>query len=258
MPFTAVDAGRIYWKREGQAGAPPLVLLNSIGTDIDLWGETLPALRARYSLLRIDTRGHGASDAPAGDYRLADLAADVAAVMDAAEIGRAHLAGVSLGAMIAMQMALDLPHRVERLALVCTSAAMDAAAWAERVERVRGEGMAGIAELALGRFFSPAFARARPEIVATVGQGLLSMSPAGYAGCAAAIRDMALIQRLGAIAAPTLVVTGQRDASTPFVGHGEHLLAIPGARHGALDSGHLAPLEVPEALVRLLSPFLDA
>lgn len=259
MSFTRRATADIHWKLEGEDVRPPLVLLNSIGCDIDLWDAMLPDLRRRFLLLRIDTRGHGASGAPGGDYRLEDLASDVLAVMDDAGIGQAAVAGVSLGGMIAMQLALDHPQRVAKLGLICTSAAMDRDAWRQRVERVRTEGMAGIVDLAMSRFLSPGFVAARPEVAATVRRGLLVMSAAGYAGCATAIRDMQLADRLGAITAPTLVVTGTLDSSTPMEPHGAALLAaIRGARHIALEAAHLAPLEAPAALASALTDFLDA
>lgn len=256
MPFVRSRDADIYWKMEGDPANPPLVLLSSIGTDMDLWDAALPALRRRFALLRIDTRGHGASDAPAGDCTMAVLAGDVAAVMDAAGWEAATIAGVSLGGMIAMQLALDSPERVRGLGLVCTSATMDPAAWAARVDTVREEGIEGIVDLAMSRFLSPAFREARPEVAATIRRGLLDMPCEGYAGCAAAIRDMALADRLEDIAKPTLVVTGTRDTSTPFHGHGEHLAArIPGAKHIALDAAHLAPLEAPDALADAIIDF---
>lgn len=259
MSFTRTPAADIYWKLEGEAGRPPLVLLNSIGCDMDLWDETLPRLRRRHRLLRIDTRGHGASSAPEGDYRLEDLAADVLAVMDAAGIDQAAVAGVSLGGMIAMQMALDHSARVSALGLICTSATMDQAAWRQRVERVRAEGMAAIVDLAMSRFLSRGFGETRPDVAASVRRGLLSMSAVGYAGCAAAIRDMQLASRLDAIAVPTLAVTGTLDTSTPMEPHGAALLAaIRRARHVALEAAHLAPLEAPASLAAALIDFLDA
>lgn len=249
MPFVRSHGADIYWKVEGQPGNPPLVLLNSIGTDMDLWAAALPALRRHFTVLRIDTRGHGASDAPAGDYDMAVLAGDVGAAMDAAKLDAAMIAGVSLGGMIAMQLALDAPERVDGLALVCTSATMDRAAWTARVEKVRTDGVEGIVDLAMSRFLSSDFCDAQPDVAATIRRGLINMPSEGYAGCAAAIRDMRLADRLGDIACPTLVVTGDRDTSTPFEGHGEHLVArIPGAWHIALDAAHLAPIEAPDAL----------
>jgi 3-oxoadipate enol-lactonase len=257
MPFVRSHGANIYWKGEGDAAAPPLVLLNSIGTDMDLWAPALPALRRRFALLRIDTRGHGASDAPTGDYTMPMLADDVRAVMYAAGIDRATVAGVSLGGMIAMQLALDAPDRVAGLALVCTSATMDRDAWTTRVATVREQGTAGIVDLAMARFLSPDYIADRPEVAATVRRGLLAMEAAGYAGCGAAIRDMALADRLGTIACPALVVTGTRDTSTPLAGHGDTLIArIPSAAHVALDAAHLAPLEAPDALAAALIDFV--
>lgn len=254
--FTSVPGARLYWKLEGREGAPALVLLNSIGTDMDLWDPVLPLLRARFRLLRIDTRGHGASTAEPGDFSMPLLARDVLAAAHDAGIDRFALAGVSLGGMIGMELALARPRQVEKLALVCTSATMDAAAWNERIAKVRGEGMAAIADLAMGRFLSQA---AEPAVYQTVRRQLLTMDPQGYAGCAAAIRDMELENRISGIACPVLVVTGTCDTSTPLEGHGEHLLArIPGAAHAALEAAHLAPLEAPEALAAALVSFLES
>ena len=257
MPFATRDGVRLYWRLDGDDAAPPLVLLNSIGTDMALWDGCLPALTRRFRVLRIDTRGHGASDVPAGDYDLPMLAADVVAVMDAANIAKAAVAGVSLGGMIAMQLALDHAARVSALALVCTSATMDGAAWTDRIATVRRSGTGAIADLAMGRFLSPAYARTHPAVAASLRRGLIAMADEGYAGAGAAIRDMAVIDRLPQIALPTLVVAGDRDTSTPFAGHGEHIAAaIPQAGVVHLDAAHLAPIEAPAALAVALIGFL--
>jgi 3-oxoadipate enol-lactonase/4-carboxymuconolactone decarboxylase len=257
MPFATRDGIRLYWKLDGAAEAPPLVLLNSIGTDMALWDATLPGLLRTFRLLRIDTRGHGASDAPDGDYDLAMLANDVVAIMDAAAIERAAIAGVSLGGMIAMQLALDHPGRISALALICTSAAMDAAAWRARLETVRTQGTAAIAEMAVGRFLSAPFAAQHPEIADGMKRAIAAQAAAGYAGAGAAIRDMALADRIATIAVPTLVVSGDADVSTPYDGHGDRLVAaIPDAQHVALASAHLPPIEAPDALAAALRGFL--
>lgn len=255
MPFRDVDGGRLYWKLDGRDDAPALVLLNSIGTDMDLWDAVLPLLRGRFALLRIDARGHGASTAMPGDLSMATLADDVLAVADAAGITRFSLAGVSLGGMIGMEIALRAPHRLNRLALICTSATMDSASWNDRIGKVRAEGMASIADFAMGRFLSD---DAEPAVFESVRRQLLTMDGEGYAACGAAIRDMNLKDRIANIAAPTLVVTGTRDTSTPYEGHGEYLVAnIPNAEHVSIEAAHLAPLEAPEALAGVLIPFLD-
>lgn len=257
MPFAMRDGVRLYWKLEGAADKPPLVLLNSIGTDIALWDACVPHLLPAFRLLRIDARGHGASDAPPGDYSLAMLADDVTAVMDTAGIAQAAIAGVSLGGMVAMALALGHPARVSALALICTSAAMDRASWESRIATVRAEGTVAIAEMAVDRFLSPGFAKAHPEIAETLRAGIAAQSDDGYAGAGAAVRDMELTGRLGTIAMPTLVVTGDKDISTPLEGHGDRLIAgLTDGRHVALASAHLAPIEAPAALTSALRHFL--
>lgn len=257
MSFTSVPGARLYWKLEGRETAPALILLNSIGTDMDLWDGLLPALRQHFRLLRIDTRGHGASTAEPGDLSLDLLARDILAVADDAGLPRFSLAGVSLGGMIGMQLALAQPARVERLALVCTSAAMDRQIWTKRVNLVRENGTAAIADAAMERFLSGAFRTAHPEVSATIERQLVSMDPAGYAGCAAAIRDMDIAPHIGGIRSPTLVVTGLLDSSTPFQGHGEYLVKeIARAEHRALPCAHLAPCEAPDELAQALITFL--
>jgi 3-oxoadipate enol-lactonase/4-carboxymuconolactone decarboxylase len=257
MAFATHDGVRIYWRLDGAADRPVLVLLNSIGTDLSLYDAAAYHLLPAFRLLRIDTRGHGASDAPAGDYTLDLLAEDILAVMNAAGVTRASLVGVSLGGMIAMNLALKAPERIEVLVLACTSAAMDVAAWEARIATVRTEGMAAVTDLALGRFLSEAFRAQRPETVGTVRAGLLTTSPDGYSGCGAAIRDMDLLNRLPLIAVPTLVIGGHKDVSTPFEGHGDRIAAaIPGAQVAMLDTAHLPCVEDPTAFAGAVRAFL--
>ena len=263
MPFANRDGVRLYWKLDGEPSLPPLVLLNSIGTDMGLWDACLPHLLPAFRVLRIDTRGHGASDASTGDYSLFMLADDVVAAMDASGVDTAAIAGVSLGGMIAMQMALDHRSKVSALGLICTSAAMDRAAWDARIHAVRTDGTAAIADLAMERFLSPGFARAHRVISEGLRRGLIDMDDAGYAGCGAAIRDMNPIDRLPTLDLPTLVVAGNRDIATPYAGHGQRIAAaIPGAGVVHLDTAHLAPVEAPIALAatlrRVFRPDADA
>ncbi|HEX4025060.1 MAG TPA: 3-oxoadipate enol-lactonase [Steroidobacteraceae bacterium] len=257
MAFASHEGARLYWRLDGAPDRPVLLLLNSIGADMSLWDRAAPHLLGQFRLLRMDTRGHGASDAPAGDYRLEQLARDALAVMDAAQVERAVVCGTSLGGMIALSLALQAPARVSALICACTSAQMNVQAWARRVEAVRAEGMAGVVDIVMQRFFADAFREAHPEVCASVRTGLMAMSADGYAGCAAAVRDMDLIGRIGAIKLPTLVISGQRDISTPFAGHGERILAaIADVRHVCLNAAHLACVEVPAAFAAALRGFV--
>ncbi|MDR6529536.1 3-oxoadipate enol-lactonase/4-carboxymuconolactone decarboxylase [Caulobacter rhizosphaerae] len=257
MPFALSQGARIYWRADGAADKPVLVLLNSIGCDLSLYDLVVPMLTPDFRVLRIDTRGHGASDAPAGDYSLDLLADDVLAVMDAAGAAKASICGTSLGAMIAMALAPKAPERVEALVLACTSPAMDPSTWDQRLALIRAEGLSAIVDAVMGRFFSDAFRVQHPEVVETVRTGMLAQNPDGYCGCGAAIRDMALLEALPAISAPTLVLTGAKDLATPFEGHAERIVsAIPGARHAVVEGAHLPSLEAPAALAGAVRGFL--
>jgi 3-oxoadipate enol-lactonase / 4-carboxymuconolactone decarboxylase len=222
-----------------------------------LWDPLVSVLLPHFQILRFDARGHGASDAPPGDYSFEMLAHDVIAVMHAANLSRATIAGLSLGGMIAMETALRFPEHVAALVLICTSATVDRASWGERVDNVRAQGLATIADGAMARFLSPQFAAIHPDCVAGVRRTLLST--AGYGGAAAAIRDGELLGRLASIKVPTLVVSGNKDVSMPFAPHSEALLAaIGGSMSARIDAGHLAPLEAPHVLGQAIHQFLGA
>ncbi|PZR32421.1 3-oxoadipate enol-lactonase [Caulobacter segnis] len=257
MPFATSHGARLYWRTDGAADKPVMVLLTSIGTDLSLYDPVVPLLTPDFRVLRMDTRGHGASDAPAGDYSLDLLADDVLAVMDAAGVRKASLVGTSLGAMILMALPPKAAERVEALVLACTSPAMDPSTWDQRLALVRAEGMAPLVEPVMARFFSEGFRAKHPEVVETVRAALLAQNPDGYCGCGAAIRDMALLDNLPSITAPTLVVTGAKDAATPFQGHADRILAaVPGSRHVEVDAAHLPSLEAPTALAGAIRAFV--
>jgi 3-oxoadipate enol-lactonase/4-carboxymuconolactone decarboxylase len=257
MPFTVRDGVRLYWRQDGSAEKAALLLLNSIGTGMELWDPVVPLLLPAFCVIRMDTRGHGASDAPDRDYTLAMLARDAAAVLDAAGLARAAVCGISLGGMVAMTLALSMPERLSALIIACSSAAMDPGAWEARAATVRAGGTAAIAEMAMGRFFSPSFRAAKPEIVETSRAGLLAQSAAGYAGCCAAIRDMRLLEALAALSVPTLVIGGTQDLSTPYEGHGAAIAAaIPGALTAHLPTAHLPSLEDPQGMAAAIRRFL--
>lgn len=246
---------RLHWREEG-AGAP-LLLLNSVGCDLTLWDAVMPHLKG-HRVLRMDMRGHGGSDSPPGDYTLDRLAADALAVLDAAGVEKAAVCGLSLGGMTAMCLALAAPARVSSLILACTSAQMDRASWNARIETVRAQGMAAIVDAVMERFFSADFRRAHAAEVETVRAHFLALNAQGYAGCCAAIRDMALLDRIAQIAAPTLIIGGSKDVATPFEGHGSEIRKrMAQAQVRMMPAAHIAPVELPDAFAVILRDFLS-
>ena len=259
MPFATRDGVRLYWRADGHPDRPALLLLNSLGCDHAMWDGVVRALSGRFRLLRMDTRGHGASDAPPGDYSIADLAADAFAVLDAAAAPMAAVAGVSMGGMTAMQMAVSAPGRLSAIA-VCNSTATVAPPqpWLDRAAAVRGNGMASLTDAVMARWFPAAVRAANPAYLATVRAMFETLDPQGYAGCCMAIAALDVADKLGGITLPTLVVVGSLDEATPPATGGEPIAAaINGARLASLPTGHISPLERPDALAALLAEFLE-
>jgi 3-oxoadipate enol-lactonase/4-carboxymuconolactone decarboxylase len=257
MPFVHRDGARIYWRIDGRGDAPALILVSSLGSDHAMWDPVMPALSRHYRVIRIDKRGHGASDAPEGDYSMAMLGADVLAVADAAQATQFHYAGVSIGGMIGMWVAAHAPQRVRRLVLANTSAQIPPEVFAQRITAVREGGMQAVAATALSRFFTPAYAARVTEHYETVRQTLERMEPAGYAGCCAAIRDMDLVPLLEQITAPTLVIAGTHDPSTPPQMGREVAQRIASARYAELPTAHFSHSERPARFVDLVVRHLE-
>jgi len=246
---------------EGPAGAPVLVLGNSLGTSRAVWDRQVAALAGRYRLLRYELPGHGGSAAPPGDYTIGELGAAVIALLDEHGIGRACYWGISLGGMIGMWLAAAAPDRIAALGLVCTSAYLPPAdGWLARAGQVRAAGMACVSAASAGRWFTAEFAAREPDLVREFTAELERTSVDGYAGCCAAIAGMDLRGRLGSVAAPTLVISGSQDPATP-PSHGAIIAAgIPGARLLVIRRvAHLANVAAPgEVTAALVGHLTDA
>jgi 3-oxoadipate enol-lactonase len=169
-------------------------------------------------------------------------------------VQRAHVCGLSLGGMVGQWLAIHAPDRVDRLAVLCSSARLGPeSGYAERAALVRAEGTRAIAEAVVGRWLTPAYATDHPEIVGKLRAMVAATPPEGYAACCEALAHMDLEPGLGRVRAPTLVVAGAQDPSLPAA-HGEAIAArVPGARFAVLDpAAHLASLERAEAVNGLL------
>jgi len=256
MPFATSDGVRIYWHVDGRAEAPPLLMVGSLGSDHAMWNPVMGALTRFFRVIRIDKRGHGASDAPDGAYSMEQLGRDVLAVADAAGVGHFRYLGLSIGGMIGMWLAANAPERVERMVITNTSARVDPRTFDERIAAIRAGGVAAIADTVLGRFFTPAYASRNTEHRATVRQALLALQPQGYIGCCCAIRDMRLEPLLPAIRVPTLVIAGSYDPSTPPEQGRWIAQTIPGAEYLELPTAHFSPSEQPGRFVDAAVRFL--
>jgi pimeloyl-ACP methyl ester carboxylesterase len=237
---------------ERQGTGEPLVLLHGVGLDRTVWSAVAPHLDG-FELVLPDLPGHGASPALAGDTDLAGLAAAVREVVDRP----AHVAGFSLGGLVAQRLALDAPDLVRSLTLVATVAARDAAARAavrERLASARRDLRASF-ETALGRWFDGGLGTRSPGLVDAVRDALHRADPASYLACYAvfAEADAEVWPELGRIAAPTLAITGADDAgSTPAMSEAIAAAVRDGRAEIVPGARHLLPLEAPEALARAI------
>jgi 3-oxoadipate enol-lactonase/4-carboxymuconolactone decarboxylase len=264
LPFVTVDNTRLFYRLEGNEGRPVLMLSHSIGTDLSMWAPQVADLLPHFQLLRYDTRGHGASDAPKGEYSIEQLGRDALGLAEALGISRFAFCGLSLGGAIGQWLALNAPERVTHLVLANTSPQFGPRSnWEARMQAVSSGGMAAIVDMAMQRFFSPETVAQGDPHAASVRRVLLGTDPSGYAGCCAALRDVDHTKLLSKIKAPTLVIVGEKDASTPWEGHGEILAReIPGARSMRLFTAHISNLERPRsfstAVIEFLQPKPDA
>jgi 3-oxoadipate enol-lactonase/4-carboxymuconolactone decarboxylase len=257
LPFTKVGDSRLFYRLEGIAGRPVLVLSHSIGTDHAMWNLQIPDLLSYFQVLRYDTRGHGASDAPKAHYSIAQLGEDVISLADSLGIAKFAFCGLSMGGGIGLWIAANAPNRLTSLILANTSPTFgDPGKWESRISAVTHGGMAAIADMAMQRFFSHEILAKSPE-AASVRSVLLATNPEGYIGCCAALRDLDLVQALPSIATPTLIIVGDHDISTPWAGHGEVLAQeIKGSEVVYLPAAHLSNIECPRSFTNALMEFL--
>lgn len=257
--IVADDHVRIAIRVEGPVDAPPLILAHPLGGAQRVWDAVAARLGSHFRLIRYDSRGHGDSDAPSGDYALDRLGQDVLSLMDVLHLDQAAFAGVSLGGMVGQWLGIEAPERVTRLVLLATAPWLGPReSWDERIAQVRGEGMGDLIEPTLERWFTVGFRERRPEAVEPVRAMLAATTPEGYAGCAAAIRDMDLRGDIGAIRTPTLVVGGRADPTATPEQTQALAEAIPGAERLMLEAAHLVCVEQADACARAMARFLGA
>jgi 3-oxoadipate enol-lactonase len=257
----------LYYELHGEG--PPLVLVMGIGYDSSLWTlAQVPVLSTQFQVILVDNRDAGRSSKAGRPYTIADMADDLAGLLNALGIQRSHLLGLSMGGMIALEFALRHRDRLDRLVLAGTGAAPARSAvdpiqvwsWVKANDRT-GEVFGGQQFVSL---FSTAFLR-NHEAVRETAELLASnpypMSPEAYGRQAEAYRQFDALDRLAAITAPTLVVVGEQDLLTPPWIAREVAEAIPGARFEVIrgdGSSHLVPIECPNEFNRLVLNFLVA
>lgn len=255
MPPVFLPDLRLNATLQGPANAPAVVLIHALGTSAALWDGVATHL-PRHRVLRMDLRGHGASDVPPAPYAMGTLVRDVERLIDHFSLKETVVVGVSLGGMIAQGLAVKRLDLVRGLVLSNTAARIGIAAqWHDRIATVRDHGLTAIADATLERWLGRTW-RDNPALPA-LRDAFLQTDPQGWMGCAAAIAGTDFYETTATLRLPTLAIAGANDGSTPPDLVRETADLIPGARfHLMRGAGHLPMAEAPEPYATLLTAFL--
>lgn len=259
MPTIAAKDVTLNYELSGPEGAPAVVFSNSLGATLEMWEAQAEALSGRYRCLRYDTRGHGRSSAPDRPVSVEELAGDMAALLDALGIGTAHVVGLSLGGMTAQAFGFLHPERALSLSLMATSAHLPPPEfWQGRADLVREKGPEGLVDAIIPRWFTQGFRDANPDAVRAQRDFFLMNEPRCYARCCEALAAMDLRDRIGAIAAPTLIIAGADDQVTPPPMAEDMRQRIRGSEMIVLpQAAHIISVEKADAVSGYLGAFLD-
>jgi (E)-2-((N-methylformamido)methylene)succinate hydrolase len=251
--------GATNYRIEGDG--PPVTLIHGVGSYLESWDGVIAAVGDGYRFLRYDLRGHGESPKLPGPYSLDDFVDDLCALLDSQDIDRTHLAGFSLGGLIAQAFALAHPDRLQSLTLISTVAGRTDAektAVRRRAETLAEKGAGTHLIEAVDRWFTAEFIAARPEVLEERRRRSLNNDPDCYAAAYRVLAEYDLTDRLPEIKTPTLVMTGENDVgSTPRMAE---LIAdrVPDSRlHIFPRLKHSVLLEAPDQVAAQMKPFLE-
>lgn len=246
--------------RTGPRGGVPVVLLHSAGLDLTYWGAQIADLRRHHDVIAFDLPGHGRSTATQESITILHMATDLAAELAALQSGPVHLVGLSVGGLLAQQVALAAPELVASLGLFDTAAQFSPVgqdAMRQRADLVRHQGMEAILDELFGHWLLPATRSERPDLVDRATKTLLQDDVDVQAALWETIADFDVADQLSAITAPALVLVGEQDSSSP-ISSAQQLYA--GIKHAQMqvipNSAHLSPLEQPALVNGHLGAFL--
>lgn len=270
MPEASVNGIALHYETHGPGDGPPLVLAHGYSASLDMWERQVAALSAQHRLILYDMRGHGGSEAPEdlSAYTIEAYAADQAALLDHLGVERAHIGGLSMGGMVALQFAVTYPQRVRTL-ILCDTSPENPPGMAEEAERA-GEMWAlaqrFIAERGREEFAKRLFQRFRAMPGLDIGEEMeqryiermAGASLHGHVGASKAVRARpSLVARLAELTMPALIIVGDRDPLVPQAAvMRQH---IPHNRTVLLaDCGHGTAMWKPDAFNAVVLDFLEA
>lgn len=244
----------------GNASAPPVLLHHPLATSLSIWDELTAALEPGYRVIRLDARGHGASEATPGPYDMRSLGRDVVVLLDHLGIEKTRYLGLSMGGFVGQILGIDHPQRFHSLVLVSTSSDMSPAGeiWEARVKTVAADGMSKpVVEGSMQRWLSPDALKNKPQLVARLGKMVADTPPAGFIGWCQAIQKFNVTAELKSIKLPVRIIAGAIDpATTPAMMQVMHR-EIAGSEYAEVPgTAHMLHVEEPAKFHAEVLPFL--
>ena len=235
-----------------------VMLSNSLLSNYAMWDDQIEELTQHFTVLRYDTRGHGGTDAPGSPYSINIFVDDVIALLDILAIDKVHFVGLSMGGFIGQLFSVRHPDRVRSLTLCDTACVMPPVSlWDDRIKIAETEGVEGLVEGTLSRWFTEPFRRANVKDVQKIRNMIRTTSVQGYVNCAKAIRDMDQCRILQDIAAPTTIIVGDKDPACPVSAAETLHSGIPASQLIILpDAAHLPNIEKKREFNDALLQFL--
>lgn len=258
MPTIQANGITFNYSLEGPSEGETVSLSNSLMSNYGMWDAQIAALTEKYQVLRYDTRGHGKTDVTPGPYTIEQLVDDVYAIHQVLGIAKTHFVGLSMGGMTGQLLGVKYPDLLRSLTLCDTASHMPPASiWDDRIKTAKEQGMDGLVEGTLARWFTPALHASDPGEIARVGDMIRSTPVDGFIACCEAIKVMNQTAILSQITAPTMIIVGEDDAgTTPDMSRiiqaeikGSELEILP-------QAAHLSNIEQANAFNDILLAFL--
>ena len=241
---------------------PTIVLAHALGCDLAMWDEVAEQLARGFTVLRYDMRGHGASDKAAAPVSIEDLADDAAGLIDREPSGEVHFVGLSMGGMVAQQIAVRHPELVNSIVIANSSSRYDETArgmWRSRIETAANLGMGAIADAVMPRWFTRAWRddASHNERLMQLRRVVETMDPKSYAACCEAVARIDFFATNPLIGCPALVIAGSPAEATPVEMSRAICNAISGAELATLTAAHLSAVECPAEFAALVAGFIS-
>lgn len=248
---------RLNYQTFGNQSKPALVFSNSLGANYTMWQAQIDALQDEFYLICYDTRGHGASNTPKGEWQIADLADDVLGLLSHLNISKANFCGVSMGGLLGQYLAIYHGDTFGHIIVSNTAAKIgQSQAWLDRIALIKDKGLQPIAETAARRWFTDEFIQDNPSLIDKLSQELAVGSSDGYAKCCAILANTDLRTDIAKATVPMLVVAGEHDPVTT-VADGKYIVnTVPQAQLATIDASHIANIEQADDFNRLVRQFL--